>query len=66
VPKSHLSNQAPGGRIGHHAGYVEPVDLADFLEYAPDEPFDLMLEAKKIDPALPRFREHLAGAAGKA
>lgn len=65
VPKIHLSSQAPGGRVGHHAEYVEPADLAAFLEHAPDVPFDLMLEAKKKDLALLRFREQLAAAAGK-
>jgi UV DNA damage endonuclease len=66
VPKVHMSSQAPGGRVGHHAEYVEPADLAAFLEHTPDEPFDLMLEAKKKDLALLRFREHLAVASGKA
>lgn len=66
VPKVHLSSQAPGGRVGHHAEYVEPADLAAFLEHAPDRPFDLMLEAKKKDLALLRFREQLAGTVGKS
>ena len=65
VPKVHLSSQAPGGRVGHHAEYVEPGDLAAFLEHAPDAPFDLMLEAKKKDLALLRFREQIAEVAGK-
>jgi UV DNA damage endonuclease len=65
VPKVHLSSQAPGGRVGHHAEFVEPAELAAFLEYAPDSPFDLMLEAKKKDLALLRVRDQLAAAAGK-
>ncbi len=65
VPKVHLSSQAAGGRVGHHAEYVEPGDLAAFLEHAPDVPFDLMLEAKKKDLALLRFRDELASGAGK-
>ena len=65
VPKVHLSSQAPGGRIGHHADYVEQADLAAFLVHAPDAPFDLMLEAKKKDLTLLRFRDELARGAGK-
>jgi UV DNA damage endonuclease len=65
VPKAHISSQAPGGRIGHHSEFIDPADLGAFLAHAPDEPFDLMLEAKKKDLALLRLREQLAQAVGK-
>ncbi len=65
VPKVHISSQVPGGRIGHHADYIDPGDVQAFLRHAPDVPLDLMVEAKKKDLALLRLREQLAGAVGK-
>ncbi len=65
VPKAHISSQSPGGRIGHHADFIELADLQAFLAHVPDSPFDLMLEAKKKDLALPRLRDQLVEAVGK-
>lgn len=66
VPKVHLSSQAEGGRVGHHADYVERADLAAFQEHAPDVPYDVMLEAKKKDLALLRLRAELTESARSA
>ena len=66
MPKVHLSSQSPGGRVGHHADYVERADLEAFREHAPDADYDVMLEAKKKDLALLRLRAELTESAGSA
>jgi UV DNA damage endonuclease len=60
IPKVHLSSQAPNGRAGQHADWVQPRDVAAFLAVAPPQPFDAMLEAKRKDQALVRLRRQLA------
>ncbi len=62
VPKIHLSSQVPGGPVGKHADWVDPADLRAFLTFAPDKPFDCMLEAKRKDQALFKLREDLSPA----
>ncbi|HEY6354394.1 MAG TPA: hypothetical protein VIY30_07885, partial [Burkholderiaceae bacterium] len=64
VAKIHYSTQATGGRAGAHAEYVDPAELAHFLDLAPREvEFDCMLEAKAKDLALFRVRDALGIAA---
>lgn len=58
-PKVHLSSQAANAPAGAHADYIDPQDMIDLLEVAPDVPFDCMLEAKQKDRALLRLREAL-------
>jgi UV DNA damage endonuclease len=58
-PKVHFSSQAPGGRPGQHADWIEPDEFAQFLRSAPARTFDSMLECKKKDLALFRLREEL-------
>ena len=57
VPKVHISSQSPDGRVGHHSNDIEPADLAAFLRFAPNSPFDMMVEAKRKDLALFRLRD---------
>lgn len=60
-PKVHYSSQAPGGRRGAHADYVDLDDFLAFLRAVPDDrPFDCMLEAKAKDRALLRLRAEMA------
>jgi UV DNA damage endonuclease len=66
VPKVHLSRQAGGGRVGHHADYVERADLEAFREHAPAADYDVMLEAKKKDLALLKLRAELTESARSA
>jgi UV DNA damage endonuclease len=58
-PKIHVSSQAPDAPAGAHAAYVDVRDLLTFLQAAPGEPFDCMLEAKQKDRALLRLRDEL-------
>jgi UV DNA damage endonuclease len=58
-PKVHLSSQARGALPGAHADFVAPRDFLAFLEVAPPQPFDCMLEAKQKDRALLRLRASL-------
>lgn len=60
-PKTHYSTQADGKRPGAHADYIDAEDFVQFLNAAPDLPFDCMLEAKAKDLALFRLRESLTG-----
>ncbi len=62
IPKMHLSSQVPGGPVGKHADWVDPSDLRAFLTFAPEGPFDCMLEAKRKDQALFKLREDLSPA----
>lgn len=59
LPKVHLSSQKPRGRPGQHADWVEPQDFLNLLEYAPERPFDCMLEAKGKELALLKLRRQL-------
>jgi UV DNA damage endonuclease len=59
LPKVHLSTQAADAPAGAHADYVKAGDLLAFLDHAPAQPVDCMLEAKKKDIALLRLRKEL-------
>lgn len=59
-PKLHFSSQAGDKRPGAHADYADTDEFVAFLESAPDQPFDCMLEAKAKDLALFRLRDDLA------
>jgi UV DNA damage endonuclease len=59
LPKVHLSTQAADAPAGAHADYVKARDLLAFLDHAPSQPVDCMLEAKKKDIALLRLRKEL-------
>jgi UV DNA damage endonuclease len=58
-PKVHFSSQAPGGRLGQHADWIDAGEFARFLSLAPDREFDCMLEAKKKELALLKLRGEL-------
>ena len=58
-PKTHYSTQADGKRPGAHADYIDVADFVQFLNAAPDLPFDCMLEAKAKDLALFKLRTQL-------
>ena len=59
-PKLHFSSQALAKKPGAHSEYVDPDEFTAFLMHAPDQPFDVMLEAKAKDLAVFRLREELA------
>jgi len=59
-PKLHFSSQAGDKRPGAHADYADADEFVAFLESAPDQSFDCMLEAKAKDLALFRLRDDLA------
>ncbi len=68
LPKTHISSQSPGGRVGHHADYIDAADACEFLatiESAGKFDFDMMVEAKKKDLALLRLRGELASGSSK-
>lgn len=59
VPKTHYSTQSPNLRPGAHSDFIDPDDFMLFLDAAPDQPFDCMLECKSKDLALLRLRDDL-------
>jgi UV DNA damage endonuclease len=58
-PKTHLSSQLQGGRLGQHDDWVRLEDARALLGAVPREEFDCMLEAKRKDQALFRLRGQL-------
>ncbi|CAN5360869.1 UV DNA damage repair endonuclease UvsE [soil metagenome] len=59
IPKTHYSTQSADLRPGAHSQFIDPDDFLLFLDAAPDQPFDCMLECKSKDLALLRLREDL-------
>lgn len=56
VPKFHLSSQKQGARLGTHADFVDVDDYLRLLEKLPQQPIDIMLEAKQKEQALLRLQ----------
>ena len=63
VPKLHLSSHKPGTRTGH-ADYLDMGDVDRLLDLmdgvgGADDPYDLMLEAKKKEQAVLEVRHYV-------
>ncbi len=59
--KVHLSSQAPGGRSGAHAEFVEGADIERLREAAGELRLDVMVEAKAKEMVALQVLERLAG-----
>lgn len=59
-PKVHFSSQALTLRPGAHAEHADPAEFRAFLDIAPEQPFDCMLETKGKDRSLFALRAALA------
>ena len=59
IPKTHYSTQSADLRPGAHSAFIDPDDFMLFLDAAPDQLFDCVLECKSKDFALLRLREDL-------
>lgn len=59
-PKFHLSSQKEGARVGTHADYVDADDFSGLLERLPQQPIDIMFEAKQKEQALLQFQQIVA------